>query len=92
MSMRDPLVGDDPIPADTDRAAHAAQPTGTRALPLREHVGMRVDTQHVAHLDAHTGTPALAPARLAVVTILQVMDGLSDLQAAEAVRDRLAWT
>ena len=39
MSMRDPLFGDYPIPADTYRAAHAAHPNGTRALQLREHFG-----------------------------------------------------
>ena len=91
MSMRDPLFGDYPIPADTYRTAHAAHPTGTRALQLREHVGMLFDNHHVAHLSAHAGKPALVPARLAVVTILQFMDGLSDLQAAEAVRDRISW-
>jgi transposase len=91
MSMRAPLFGDYPIPADTYRAAHAAHPKGTRCLQLREHFGMLFDNQHFAHLYAHAGKPALAPARLAVVTILQFMDDLSDTQAAEAVRDRISW-
>ncbi|HZG69257.1 MAG TPA: transposase [Herpetosiphonaceae bacterium] len=52
---------------------------------------MLFDNQHFAHLYAHAGKPALAPARLAVVTILQFMDDLSDTQAAEAVRDRISW-
>ncbi len=86
-----PLFGDYPIPADTYRAAHAAHPMGTRCLQLREHFGMLFDNQHFAHLYAHAGKPALAPARLAVVTILQFMDDLSDTQAAEAVRDRISW-
>jgi transposase len=92
MSMRDPLVGDDPIPADTYRAAHAAHPKGTRCVHLREHCGTLFDTQQFAHLSAHAGKPARAPARLAVVTSLQCMDDLTDAQAAEAVRDRISWT
>jgi transposase len=37
------------------------------------------------------GQPAEAPARLALVTILQFAEGLSDRQAADAVRSRIAW-
>jgi transposase len=37
------------------------------------------------------GQPALAPWRLALVTVLQFMENLTDRQAADAVRDRLAW-
>ena len=40
MSMRVPLFGDYPIPADTYRTAHASHPSGTRALQLREHFGV----------------------------------------------------
>src|SRR5437016_6457312 len=37
------------------------------------------------------GQPALAPWRLALVTVFQFMEGLTDRQEASAVRDRLAW-
>src|SRR6266550_8697743 len=37
------------------------------------------------------GQPALAPWRLALVTLFQFLEGLTDRQAADAVRDRLAW-
>ena len=37
------------------------------------------------------GQPALAPWRLALVTIMQFTEGLSDRQAAHAVRARLDW-
>jgi transposase len=37
------------------------------------------------------GQPAFAPWRLALVTVFQFMEGLTDRQAADAVRDRLAW-
>jgi transposase len=37
------------------------------------------------------GQPAFAPWRLAKVTVFQFMENLTDRQAADAVRDRLAW-
>jgi transposase len=37
------------------------------------------------------GQPAYAPWRLALVTLMQVREGLSDRQAAEAVRARIDW-
>jgi transposase len=37
------------------------------------------------------GQPALAPWRVALVTIMQFAEGLSDRQAAEAVRTRIDW-
>src|SRR5919202_5426520 len=38
-----------------------------------------------------TARPALAPWRLAVILVLQFAEGLSDRQAAEAVRTRIDW-
>ena len=37
------------------------------------------------------GQPAEAPWRLALVTVVQYMEGLSDRQAAEAMRERIDW-
>ena len=91
MSMRDPLFGDYPIPDDTHRVAHAAFPNGNLYLRLRDTFGMLVDNHRFAHLFAHAGKPALAPARLALVLIFQFVERLSDQQAADAVRDRISW-
>src|SRR5919205_3354865 len=91
MSLREPCFGDYPIPDETARIALAAFPKGNRYLLLRERFGMLFDNQHFAHLFAHAGKPALAPARLAVVIILQFMEDLSDQQAADFVRDRISW-
>jgi transposase len=44
-----------------------------------------------ADLFAHRGQPAEAPFRLALITVLQFLAGLSDRQAAEAVRARIDW-
>src|SRR5215813_4557777 len=42
-------------------------------------------------LFSQTGQPAEAPARLALVLVLQFAEGLSDRQAADAVRGRIDW-
>jgi transposase len=44
-----------------------------------------------ADLYPRLGQPAYAPWRLALVTLLQFREGLSDRQAAEAVRARIDW-
>jgi transposase len=44
-----------------------------------------------ASLFSLCGAPAIAPWRLALVSVLQFVEGLTDDQAAEAVRDRIAW-
>jgi transposase len=44
-----------------------------------------------APLFARRGRPAEAPWRLALVTVMQLAEGLSDRQAAEAVRARIDW-
>jgi len=37
------------------------------------------------------GAPGISPAQLAVVTVLQFTENLTDRQAADAVRGRLDW-
>ena len=44
-----------------------------------------------ADLYPERGQPAYAPWRLALVTLMQFREGLSDRQAAEAVRGRIDW-
>jgi transposase len=44
-----------------------------------------------AALFSATGQPAEAPVRVALATILQFAEGLSDRQAADAVRSRIDW-
>jgi transposase len=54
-------------------------------------LGTIYDDQGTALLFPTRRQPAEAPWRLALVTVLQVVEGLSDRQAAEAVRVRLDW-
>ncbi len=80
-----------PVPIETARIAHAAFPAGNPYLRLRDQWGsVFVDTQF-AHLFPQRGQPAEAPWRLALVTLFQFAEDLSDRQAADAVRARLDW-
>ena len=89
MSLRAAPIG--PVPAETARVARAVFPKGHPCLRLRDELGTIYDDAHFADLFPPQGRPAEAPWRLALVTVLQFADDLSDRQAAEAVRDRLAW-
>lgn len=80
-----------PIPEDTARVAHAAFPKGHPYLSLADELGTLLTDADFAALFSATGQPALAPWRLALVTILQFAEGLSDRQAADALRSRIDW-
>jgi transposase len=80
-----------PIPAETARVAHAAFPKGTLCLQIRDTLGPIYADAQFASLFSPTGQPAEAPARLALVLILQFAENMSDRQAADAVRGRIDW-
>jgi transposase len=80
-----------PVPEETARVAHAVFPRGNVLMQLRDTLGTIYTDKAFADLFPTHGQPALAPWRLALVTIFQFMEGLTDRQAAEAVGDRLAW-
>lgn len=79
------------IPEETVRIAHAACPKGTVAMRLRDELGEVYQDEHFASLYPVEGQPAYAPWRLALVTVLQYTEGLTDRQAANAVRERIDW-
>src|SRR5258708_1593189 len=79
------------IPEETARIARAANPKGTLAMWLRDELGAIYTDAEFADLYPQRGQPALAPWRLAVVTLLQYVEDLTDRQAAEAVRERIDW-
>ncbi len=80
-----------PVPGVTACVAHAAFPQGHVVMQLRDALGTIYTDEGFADLFPTHGQPALAPWRLALVTVFQCMEGLTDRQAADAVRDRLAW-
>jgi transposase len=81
----------EPMPPETARVARAAFPKGNRYLRVADELdSLFTDEVFLALFPPH-GQPALPPWRLALVTILQFAEGLSDRQAANAVRGRIDW-
>jgi transposase len=80
-----------PVPDETVRVARAAFPKGSRYLQMRDVLGTVFADTDFAALYAARGRPVEAPWRLALVTVMQFAEGLSDRQAAEAVRARIDW-
>jgi transposase len=79
------------VPEETARIARAAFRKGNLCLRIREELGTIYQDELFTDLFSHTGQPAEAPWRLALVCILQYLEDLSDRQAAEAVRARIDW-
>ena len=79
-----------PVPEETAHAARAAFPRGNVLMQLRDTLGTIYTDEAFADLFPTHGQPALAAWRLAPVTLFQFLEGLTDRQAADAVRDRLA--
>ncbi len=89
MSMRPQEIS--PVPEETARVAHAANPHGNTFMRMRDELGSIYQDPMFTPLFPRRGQPAEAPWRLALVTVMQYMEGLSDRQAAEAVRERIDW-
>jgi transposase len=79
------------VPAGTAQVARAAFPKGCLAMRIRDALGELFEDVEFAGLFAVRGRPAVSPARLALVLVLQFAEGLSDRQAADAVRGRIDW-
>lgn len=79
------------IPAETARVAKAVFNKGNPYLILRDELGSIFDDADFSHLYSHTGQPGISPWQLALITLMQFRENLSDRQAAEAVRARIDW-
>src|SRR5688500_11361732 len=80
-----------PVPEETRRIAQAAFPRGNGYMRLRDELGTIYDDQLFAPLFPARGQPAVSPWRLALATVMPCAEGLSDRQAADAVRSRIDW-
>lgn len=89
MSLHPHPVG--PVPEETARVARAAFPKGNRYMRMRDTIGVMYTDDAFAPVFSWRGQPAETPWRLALVTIMQYAEGLSDRQAADAVRGRIDW-
>lgn len=79
------------IPEETRALMERLWPKGTMVTQLRDALGPIYSDEAFAHLFPKRGRPAEAPWRLAVVTVLQALEGLTDRQAASAVHTRIDW-
>lgn len=89
MSLRPQLVY--LVPEETARVARTALPRGHVYLEMYDRLGVIFRDHAFAALFSSTGQPAETPVRLALATILQFAEGLTDRQAAHAVRTRVDW-
>lgn len=84
-----------PEPAPEIVAAVAAMYRGRRERPLpvvvRDQLGEWLADEQFAGAYGVRGKPAWPPSRLALVTVFQMAEDLTDRQAAEAVRTRIDW-
>lgn len=80
------------IPANTERVARAAFPKGNVYMTMRDELDIHYKDSAFADLFVSSqGRPAESPGMLALVAVMQYAEGLSDRQAAEAVRARIDW-
>ena len=79
MSLHPQQLGE--IPPETIRVAHLAFPKGNIYLRMRDELGVFYEDQCFSSLFSLRGQPALAPWRLALITIMQFVEGLTDRQA-----------
>jgi transposase len=61
------------------------------AVQIRDQLGQWLDDEAFAAAFGTRGKPGWSPSRLALVTVLQRAENLTDRQAADAVRVRLDW-
>lgn len=71
------------VPEETARIAHAAFPKGNIYIRMRDKVGVFFTDEQFAALFSERGQPAFSPWRLALISIMQFVEDLSDRQAAK---------
>jgi len=79
------------IPEETKQTAQAAFPNGSLYITLRDKLGNLFEDEEFMELYPSLGQPAESPARLALITLMQFLENLTDRQAANAVRSRIDW-
>jgi hypothetical protein len=72
----------------TARVVRASFPKGTLAIRVREALGPLFEDASFAEAFPVWGRPAVSPGALALVSVPQHAEGLSDRQAADQVRAR----
>ncbi|RGC65351.1 hypothetical protein C5N14_28815 [Micromonospora sp. MW-13] len=79
------------VPVETARVAWAASPKGTPAMVMRDRLeDLFVDDDFVGWFPVD-GRRGVSPGRLALVSVLQYAENLTDRQVARAVACRIDW-
>jgi transposase len=89
MSLQMHPIG--PVPEETERVARSSFPKSNIYLRIRDELGAIYDDETFASLYPSRGQSAFSPWRLAMITVIQFAENLSDRQAADAVRGRIDW-
>jgi transposase len=79
------------VPEQTVQVARAVFPSGNLYMTLRDALGVVFRDEQFAALYPRRGQPAETPWRLALITLMQFGENLTDRQAADAVRSRIDW-
>ncbi|MSP11681.1 MAG: transposase [Chloroflexi bacterium] len=80
-----------PLPEDTAQLARKVFKKGHLYLTLGDQIGTLFTDTDFTQLYAADGAPACSAALLALVTLLQFMEDLSDRATVDAVRGRIEW-
>lgn len=76
---------------ETARVARAALPKGSLAMRLRDELGALFRDAEFTGCYGKRGRPGYSPAALMLVLVLQFVEKLTDVQAADAVAERIGW-
>jgi transposase len=79
------------VPEETVKVAKAAFRKGNRYMQMRDELGTLFNDEQFTDLFPNVGQLAQSPWRLALVTVMQLAENLTDRQAADAVRARIDW-
>ncbi len=80
-----------PGPEETARIARAVLPKGNTYIHMRDELGTFFRDEDFLDLFSEKGQPAESAWRLALVMGMQYAEGLTERQAADAVRTRIDW-
>lgn len=79
------------VPEATAQVAKAAFRKGNRYMQMRDQLGTLFNDDQFTDLFPNVGQLAEPPWRLALVTVMQFAENMTDRQAADAVRARIDW-
>jgi transposase len=89
MTLRPNYIAD--VPEETVKVAKAAFRKGNRYMQMRDELGTLFEDEQFADLFPNVGQRAESPWRLALVTVMQFAENMTDRQAVDGVQGRIDW-